>query len=217
MPWLERIDARDRLRFLDREMAHAAYRARFWAWSWAGIYSALTVGSAILTATASDESGRIDNGIGTAASFVGLAVLIVKPLDIMRDQRWLERRLRLARPDEDTCALLADAERLLIRDAASEAFGSGPLVHVGTFGFNIALVLLLGVGFGHWNAAVSTGVTGIAVGEIQALTQPTDAVRLLRDYRRGWVKRYPPKPATTWMVVPTAGRDHYGLSFALSF
>lgn len=213
---LEAADARLRLRFLDEGLAREAYRARFWAWSWAGIYSALTAGNGILALTASSTDDKIDDAVGAAASFVGLAVLIVLPLKIMRDQRWLARRLRRAPAGEDPCAPLADAERLLLRDADSEAFGSGPLVHAGNFAFNIGIALLLGVGFGHWKQAAITGLVGIAIGEIQAFTQPTGAVRLLRDYRAGrWSQGAPPPPA--WMVVPTAGRDHAGLAFALRF
>jgi hypothetical protein len=217
-PALEAIDARVRLRFIEQGLAHAAYKARIWAWTWAGIYSALTVGNGILALTAGNPDDRNDAYVGTAASFVGLMVLVVLPLKVMADQRWLERRLRKAPADEDTCRLLADAERLLIRDSDSEAFGRSPLVHAGNFGFNIAIALLLGVGFGHWNAAVITGLTGIAIGELQTFTQPTDAVMMLRNYRFGRLSSSPPpKPRASWMVAPTVTRDQYGLTLGVRF
>jgi hypothetical protein len=214
---LEEIDARVRLRFISQGLAHAAFKARFWAWTWAGIYSALTVGNGILALTSSNPDDRTDAYIGTAASFIGLMVLVVLPLKVMGDQRWLERRLRKAPADEDTCRLLADAERLLIRDADSQAFGKSPLVHAGNFGFNIAIALLLGVGFGHWNAAVITGLTGIAIGEIQTFTQPSDTIAMLRNYRFGRLTATPPKPRTTWMLAPTVTHDRYGVTLGVSF
>jgi hypothetical protein len=215
VPALEQIDARVRLRFIDSGLAREAFKARAWAWSWAGIYSALTVAELIQAGIAAPDD-KVNHWIGAGASFVGVAVLAILPLKVMHDQRWLERRLRHARADEDPCALLADAERLLIRDAGSEAFGAGPLVHAGNFAFNIGLTLLLGVGFNHWDAAFITGVTGVAVGEIQIISQPKGAIRLLRNYRLGRLTPNAPA-APSWKLVPTATRDGYGLSFALNF
>jgi hypothetical protein len=214
---LEGIDADVRLRFIDEHLRLGARRARIWAWTWAGIYSSLTLGEVILGVTEKDPESAKDDYLGAAASFVGLAVLVVLPLDVMRDQRWLERRLKHAPPNTDRCALLADAERLLIRDAASEEFGTGPLVHVGNFLFNIGVSLFQGLYFGHWGQAAITGLVGIAVGEIQAFTQPTDVVRALARYRQADLGHAPAKLPPAWLVVPEASRDHIGLRFALTF
>jgi len=213
---LERIDAGERLRFVRERLRVDARDARIWAWTWAGIYSALTVGNLALLA-AHDQDQRRDDYLGAAASFVGLAVLLVSPLKVMRDQRWLERRLARAPAGVDPCALLADAERLLIRDAAAEAFGKGPLVHAGAFIFNLGLGLVLGAGFGHWNSAAITSLVGIAISEIQIVSQPNGALRTLQRYRRANLG-----PPARWRpyhlgLAPIAGPDHIGLMIGGAF
>jgi hypothetical protein len=215
-PRLVGIDARVRLAFIREQLTHDARRARIWAWTWAGIYSALTVSSIVLATTLNTDKDRTDNAIGAGAAAFGLGVLIVMPLAIMRDQRWLERRLRQASADEDPCAELADAERLLLRDAKSEAFGTGPLVHAGNVLFNVGLALVLGAGLGHWDAAAITSMTGIVVGELQSFTQPTGAVRTLRDYREARMSSTG-QPLPDWFVVPTASPTQVGLSLGLHF
>ena len=111
-----------------------------------------------------DRAGLIDDGIGAGASFVGVLSVALSPQAVMADQYWLERRLRRAPPGTDVCALLADAERLLVRDAKSAAFGKSALVHAGNFVFNAGVMLLLGIGFNHWEQAALQGVVGVAVG-----------------------------------------------------
>ena len=203
---LGRLDAQERIDFIQASLRRGARRARIWAWTWAGIYSTLTAGELVLGLTASSSDTKIDDFVGAGASFVGVAVLGILPLKVLGDQRWLERRLKHVRLDEDRCAILADAERLLLRDAASEAFGSGPLVHAGSLLFNAALGVFLGAVFGHWDQAAITALTGAAVGEIQIVTQPTDVVRSLSRYRNGDLGIGPARVPPAWMLVPSASR-----------
>jgi hypothetical protein len=209
------VDAHLRLQFVDRALRHGARRARQWAWSWAGIYSGLTTYN-LIRLDGADSAGRIDDLVGASASAVGLLALTIKPLKVMSDQRRLERRLRLARPDEDVCAQLAYAEQLLVRDAASEKLGVGALTQAGSFAFNLGVSLLLGLGFGHWSQAALTGLIGIGVGELQIITQPTDVVDALARYQgadlgpsTGWLRG--------WALAPILGRDRAGFALAISF
>jgi hypothetical protein len=213
---LENIDARVRLSYLRTNLAHGAFRAKVWSLTWAGIYTALTAGELGLALTTSNPSDQLNNGIGAGSAFIGVLVIAVAPLDIMHDQHKLEKRLRLAPPDEDPCAQLADAERVLLRGAKSEAFGKSVLVHAGSFVFNAGLGILLGAGFGHWNAAAQTALIGIAVGEIQINTQPVDVVHTLENYRRGRLATNTP-PRFTWAVTPDAGPNHVALRLAMTW
>jgi len=214
---LESIDAKVRLQWIDKRLRHGARNARLWAWGWAGIYSGLVTYELITSAVVNKQADKNDAYVGAAASSVGVLVLAILPLDIMRDQRWLERRLKKAKPDTDPCALLAEAEGLLLRDAKGEEFGTGPLVHAGSFIFNIGVGLVLGLGFNHWTQAAATALPGIVIGEIQAFTQPLDAVHDLAHYRAGMLDAPTKKWPLMWSLIPTVGKDHYGASFALGF
>jgi hypothetical protein len=215
-PGLERIDARVRLGFLRERLRVAARHTRIWTWTWAGLYSSLTVGELALLAGA-DRHAQIDNGIGAGASFVGVLSIALSPQTVIADQYWLERRLRRAPPATDVCALVADAERLLVRDAKSSAFGKSALVHAGNFAFNIGVGLLLGIGFHHWDQAALQGLTGIAVGEVMILSQPNDTVDDLRRYRAGNLGLPPSFHKVSWAVAPTAARDRAGLVLGIGF
>jgi hypothetical protein len=217
-PRLEQIDADARLAFIRRELRDGARKARLWSWSWTGVYGSLATYQ-LLSATVIDTSrdGRIDGYIGAASAAIGVATMQLMPLKVMSDQRWLDRRLRLASADVDRCALLDEAEHLLVRDAASEAFGTSPLIHAGNLVFNIGLAVLLGAGFGHWRTAGITAAVGTAVGELEVFTQPTNSVDALRRYRSGVLGGRTEQPRPSWVVTPALGAGVYGLQIAGSF
>jgi hypothetical protein len=213
---LEQIDGEVRLRFIRDRMKLGAHRARIWTWTWAGIYSSLTVGNLALMGGA-DRNDLINDGVGASASMVGVLTLALAPQEIVADQYRLERRLRRAPPGTDVCALLADAERLFIRDAKSAAFGKGVLVHAGNFLFNIGVGFLLGFGFHHWDQAAIQGLVGIAVGEAQIISQPAEIVNDLKRYRAANLGLPPNWRPISWGVAPMAGPHRAGISVGLSF
>jgi hypothetical protein len=213
---LGQVDAQVRLRFVRDRMRQAAHKMRIWAWTFAGIYSTLTVGNLALLAGA-DRHGQIDDGVGAAASFVGVLTIAILPPEIIADDYWLERRLRRAPPGTDPCALLTDAERLFVRDAKSVAFGKSAMIHAGNFVFNIGIGLLLGLGFGHWQQAMIQGLIGIAVGEAMIISQPAEIVTDLRRYRAANLGLPPAWRPVAWGVAPLLGDHRAGLMLGLSF
>ena len=222
-PALGGIDAAVRLRFLRERLRDEARRARIWTWSWAGIYAGLTAGQLALT-PAFSKSQRRDYYVGAGSSFLGLAVVGVMPLQVMGDQRWLERRLAKAPPGTHECVLLAEAEQLLVRDAKNEAFGVSTLVHLGNILVNLGVFAALGFGFGHWPSGAISFTVGVAVGEVMIFTQPLGAVEDLRRYRAGELTPAPPAPRVGLTVAPFApftptgarGAPH-GAALALTF
>jgi hypothetical protein len=216
VPELGNIDAEVRLRFLRDRLKKEARLTRVWAFAWTGLYSGLIVYN-LAQLDPHDRDNAINNGVGAGASMVGIFSIALIPPSIMGDQFWLERRLRHAAPGTDICALLADAERLLVRDAKSAAFGKSALVHAGNFLFNIGVGLLLGVGFGHWSQAALQGLGGIAVGEAMILTQPAGVVRDLSRYRAANLGLPPSWRPISWGVAPILTRERAGLVLSLGF
>jgi hypothetical protein len=215
-PKLETIDAHARLAYLRERLRRGARRARWWHYGWSGTYAALAAYQVVLIPFG-DRDARINYYFGAGSSLLGLAVLWIAPLKVMADEKWLERRIAAAPADESVCALLAEAERLLVRDAAAEAFGKSPMVHAGNFVLNIGLALALGLGFHHWDQAAIQGPVGIAVGELQTFTQPTDELKTLAAYRRGELTSRERADALRFTLLPTAGRDHVGIALGFSF
>jgi hypothetical protein len=207
---LAAIPAETRLAWLDRRLAADATRARIWAITWGMAYGTITVVELALLPTQESTADKAQNIVGGASAFIGVLAGAALPLKIMGDQRWWERHLR-AHAGDDPCALLATAEHLLVRDAESEAFGVGPLVHVGNFAINIAAGLVLGLGYGRWEAFGYTTLVGIAVGEVQASTQPTDVIEDLRLYRAGDLARAHPVRLGDIALVPMLHRDGGGM------
>lgn len=214
-PALGAIDAETRLRWLDQHLASGAARARIWAWTWRAAYTGITVVEAARAATTDNASDRVADIVGASSAFIGVAANVLLPLKVMGDQRWWAKHYARSRGD-DVCSLLNSAEQLFIRDAESEAFGVGPLVHVGNFLINIAGGLVIGyVDNGRWAPFLYTSLVGIAVGEIQVATQPTDVIEDLRLYRAGQLAQRPNPPRLGVAFAPMPLRDGGGASLLL--
>lgn len=214
-PALAAIDAETRLAWLDQHLASGAARARIWAWTWRAAYSGVVIVETSLAATTNNDSDRVSDIVGASSAFIGVAANVILPLKVMHDQSWWQRHYAAHR-DDDVCALVNTAELLFIRDAESEAFGVGPLVHVGNFLINIAGGLVIGyVDNGRWAPFAYTSLVGIAVGEIQAATQPTDVVEDLRLYRAGVLAPRPNPPRLGLAMAPLLLHDGGGASVTL--
>jgi hypothetical protein len=214
---LAAIPAETRIAWIDRKLSVEAKHARLWSGLWGAAYGGITIVQASLAATQTDSGARAENIVGASAAFIGVLAIAILPPSVEFDQLWWEKhKLRLS-PHEDPCATLATVERLLVRAADSEAFGIGPLVHVGNFVVNIAAGLVLGIGFNRWPAFAYVGLVGIAVGEIQVITQPTGAIEALRLYRNGELSDGKSAARLRWAVLPWAHRDGAGASFTLTF
>jgi hypothetical protein len=212
---LEAIDAETRLHWLDQHLASGAARARIWAWTWRAAYSGVVIVETSLAATTNNDSDRVADIVGASSAFIGVAANVILPLKIMGDQSWWAKHYARSRGD-DVCSLVNTAELLFIRGAESEAFGVGPLVHVGNFLINIAGGLIIGyVDNGRWAPFLYTSIVGIAVGEIQVATQPTDAVEDLRLYRAGELAARPNRPRLGIAMAPLLLRDGGGASVTL--
>jgi hypothetical protein len=213
---LEQIDAMTRLRYIDGRLRESARRTRIWAWGWAGIYSTLTAVNLAQIPFSSDED-RKDQYLGAAASFVGVAVLAILPRKVFADQRWLERRIRTARPGTDPCVLLSEAERLFQRDVDDIHFGTGPLVGAGNILFNIGVSLVAGLVLNHWDQAAILGIVGTSIGALQTGTSPRGLVADLERYRRGDLSVRGKPPSVAFSMAPMLGQRSYGLTLGLTF
>ena len=213
-PALAALDVDARLQFIRARMRHSARRARIWSWTWASLYATSTVvNAALIPGHSSDD--RINDYFYAGSSALGVAAIALLPLKVIRDQPRLEARITALPIEGDRCALLAEAESMLVRDAAGEAFSKGPLVIAGSFAFNVGIGLTLAIGFDHTRAGALFAGTGVAVSAIQFATQPADLGPALAQYRRGDLS-----PTTTSLrpvVATIIGGGRFGLSATWQF
>lgn len=206
-----------RLLFIQRELNVDARNVRVWAWAWSSIYTGLIIGNAARLGTSKAHGDIVDSAFATGASSFGLAVLAVMPPAVLRDQPRLARLVSRYDATRDSCAVVAGAERILLRDAASEAFGRGPLVHAGNFAFNALLGIVMGVAFHRWETAAIVAPVGTAVGELQQATIVTHIDDTLARYRRGELGERPSSAPVGWTLIPRVGKDELGAAVGLAF
>ncbi|HEX3694841.1 MAG TPA: hypothetical protein VH374_05565 [Polyangia bacterium] len=183
---LATIDAQQRLAWIDAHLVTTAHRARLWTWGWsAGLGLATAANLAPLAFVSADQ--RIDWYVGAGTTVIGIVPLLIAPLDVVADATQLRRAIAQRLPQDGTCALLADAEGRLARDAGNQIDGRRWWLHVGNVLLNSGVGLFLGLGFHHWGAGALNAVSGSLIGEAIILTQPTTSIADFAAYRAGKV------------------------------
>jgi hypothetical protein len=178
------IDPELRLRFIDEHLARTAHRAQIWTWGWGVGIGVATIGNLVPLLFVEPED-RIDWYVGAGTTIVGVVPLLIAPLAVVGDARDLRLRLDARTATDDVCALLADAEAKLVRDAQNQSDGQRWWLHVGNVLLNTGVGLFLGIGYDHWVAGAFNAVLGSIIGEAIILTQPTSTIGDLETYRAG--------------------------------
>jgi hypothetical protein len=181
---LASINPELRLSFIDEHLAQTAHRAQVWTWGWGIGIGASTVANLVPLAFVAPQD-RIDWYVSSATTVIGIVPLVIAPLDVVADSRSLRARLAVRAPTDDVCALLADAEAKLVRDAKNQADGQRWWLHAGNVALNTGVGLFLALGYHHWAAGIFNAVFGTAIGEAIILTQPTSSIGDLRTYQSG--------------------------------
>jgi hypothetical protein len=167
---------------------HADARGtRLWYWGWMAAGTALIAGQGTAAAFAQGDL-RTELVTGAAASVFIPTVLLVHPPLVLSDESLLDARLSATTVDStlgDSCVAAQRARELLRRDADDEALATGWVAHSIAIGGNIALGLLLGLGFHDWWGAAKQAVGGSAVGELQILTLPARSLRARSSEKGG--------------------------------
>lgn len=178
---LESFDAEVRLRFLKQRLDSQVTRGKLWMGLWGGAYGLLTVGQMGVTGYVGEEQKK-DLYVGSAAALVGtLTVLLASP-KVIAGTEALEKELATAK---DVCEQVALAERTVHTLAEDQRVAKKPVAHIGNVIFNIGLGLIVGLGFGHWTAAIINTLVGIAVGEALIFSRPSGLTETERRYREG--------------------------------
>ncbi|MDB4996360.1 MAG: hypothetical protein JWM74_3792, partial [Myxococcaceae bacterium] len=184
---LQAISAERRLAFVVATVRDQARRARTWSLAWTLTGLGLSAANFTLAGLTDDRADRVDRIIAGSSSLTLPAAMLIDPLRVVSDQPKLEVLLDAVdwRRGGMECLVLGRAEDFLVRDADDEHRHARFSSHLLGIGYNIGVALVLGLGLGHWRAAILNGVGGILISEARLLTQPTGAVSALERYRAG--------------------------------
>jgi hypothetical protein len=149
----------------DELLIHAeARRARVWRYSWTGVNAALAVGSFAVVPFVDSES-RPDWVVSGTGSAITTVLTFAWPLRVESAEAELaalpiiERRKHLPR---------------LLRESAEDEHDrvTWPW-HAANVGLSALVGGIIAFGYGHYESGLITGLSGVALGEAQLLTQPT--------------------------------------------
>lgn len=210
-PSLAAVSADVRLEFLKSELGAQARYAALWQTSWMVVRTAILaeqVGLAMIASSPGDREAATITSVFAALPPIGTVLF---GLRVAHDGPAF-LRMDGAEPNLPRCALIARGEELFARSAKNEDDNRGWLQHVLQLGGSAALFAILGFGYGHWRDAIVNGVAGIALGELQILTQPTGLVGGWQRYQNGM------KSAPVALVVsPAVGPSGIGLTVGARF
>ena len=170
-----------RIEFIQNALDEGRGTADLWWHGWLGGYGALTAGEAIAHSRAITEKDKQDALVGAITSAFGVVGQFAMPLEAGR----FAGRLRQQPADtpEARRAKLEAAEGFLRRAAAQEELGRSWRMHAISGAVNLGIGLFLRL---RYNRPASDAFTAVALGqlvaEVQIFTQPTKAVRDLREY-----------------------------------
>jgi hypothetical protein len=183
---LAATDGRARLEWINQRLSHEAHRMSVWNYGWA-IGIGVTGAASLIPVPFVAPEDRVDYYTGAVLAAVGVVPFLVAPPNVIHDGRELQAKLIASPPgtDDEVCAMLADAEERLVRDARNERLLSGWWSHAANVAINAGALLFLGLGYQHWLSGTINGVAGTIIGEAVIFTQPTGTIDDLARYQRG--------------------------------
>lgn len=213
-PALTQADDGERLQFIRQSLRDAALLERRFAVGWSITYVGLAGASWVLVPLGNDRRQNLDAAWNSAKALGASMLVLIEPLQVVRDQRRLEQMLAATEQPELRCVQLAHAERLLAHAARSEGRATHILNHLGTLALNIGLGMALGYGLDRPASAAMGVALGTAIGEVMMATRPQLAVRRLASYRAGNLHASEPPSSLTVGVFPTPLGSGYGVAMA---
>lgn len=171
-----------RIRFIEQRLDAGTAAADRWWYAWYSIYGGLAVGQAVVAIAVTDPGTRTDNVVGAVSTSLGIVPLGLSPLEA----RFAAGRLS-AYPESTPAerrAKLRAGEAMLRSVAEEERFGRSWVAHLLGNGVALASGIVLGVGYDRPASGIFNFGAGVALTEVQILTQPTQGIDDWREYRR---------------------------------
>ncbi len=196
---------------IESALARGESRSRLWWNGWALGYGGLTVAQGGIALFAKDKGTRVDAVVGGAGSLLGFAGVLTT------SRAAFTARDTLAEMDASTpearALRLRKAEELLEEAADAERLQKSIWAHLATTTVNLTGTFVLWIGYKRYQSGWLNLLASTAVGELQIITAPTDAVDAWDDYRAGRLRKRSSAPRAAWSVAPVP----WGLELSASF
>jgi hypothetical protein len=158
---------------LQQQIDNEVRGLRIWSISWGSIYAVeagVDIGIAIAT---NDPNARIDLTVGGISAIIGSLSAYLIPL-----------RFTIPLQGPHRCEALEKV-------AEEQQLGRSWLGHVGNVAINAAVLMILGVGYHHWQSAFIGAGIGLAVGELTLWTQPAHLKNVLKEHQQRQIQLIP--------------------------
>ena len=182
LPGMPESEMEERERFLDEAIAHNARLSRVWHGIWTAGYGLGFVVEAARAVSAKHHSPRFDLSYGAAKAAFGVAGRMARPV----------RAVFGPTPDQlypggshaEHAERLLAAEAMLRLDAKQNDNRYKWYGHAINVALNLAGGLVSGLVYHDWARGASSISIGIAVGEASIWTQPWQAKRAYKEYKK---------------------------------
>lgn len=194
-----------RLEFIEERLDAGQRHARYWQNGWTGFYSVSVLAQTVFWLDADNNDDRINYVVGAVKATGGLVDMLLRPLP----GRYGTDPIRALKGGSlDRLGLAEDLLQATSRRAQAKTTWKPHLKVLGVNLLGGAVILAFGDG---GDALLSTAL-GIAVGEANIWTQPSQPITDLRDYQ-GRFARIRNQNAHRWQLLPFPG----GLMVQTSF
>ena len=213
----QEIDAR--LRFVQRSLRDTALLERRFLLGWGLTYVGLAAGTWVLLPISSNPQGqRIASAWNSSTSVAAALLLLIDPLQVIRDKNRLETLLAQTPSPQSSCAVLMKAEQLLKHAADNERSARSARAHIISSLTTVGLGLVLAYALKQPDSAVTSTPIGIFIGELMMASRPLVAVRRLQSYRSGDLSiTSPPTGGFSLGLTPLALNTGYGAAISGAF
>jgi hypothetical protein len=170
-----------RIAFLEQRLEDSRTHGQIWFWSWLAINGGSMVGNGIVAATRRQHDDRVNYGTGAVLGAIGVADLFLRPLearygaDPIRGLPEATRAQKLAK--------LRQAEDQLRRNALRAEQRHQVLPYAGNAVLALAAGLVVGL-WGERGSGIQTGISTLAGGALNILTQPGPPEQDWQSYLR---------------------------------
>lgn len=208
-----------RLSFIRQSLRDTAVRERRFVLGWSLNYVGLAAGTWVLYPLSSNPEGqRIASAWNSATSLAAALLVLIDPLQVIRDKNRMEALLATPNPAQSECALLIKAEQLLKHAANNEASARGARSHIISTLTTVGLGVVLAYALKQPDSAVTSTPIGIFLGELMLASRPIVAVRRLQSYRSGDLSMPAVPPFNLSLgVAPLAVDSGYGAAVTGAF
>jgi hypothetical protein len=213
-PAVANIEAQQRLDYLARAFDDEVRATDTWSWTLGSLFTGIAVAQAgAVAAFPNDRDTRIDLTVSSVGLAVSAGALYLLPLRLTLPLRGARSHWN----DPDRCEVLARAEQTLVSVQKNQAFATGIAPHIINILANTGVALILTWGYGHYKVGPISGITGAAIGEGNAFSQPSNLKGVLARYRSGQLDGTAPASTVGWGIAPMVGQSMAGASFGVTF